>query len=94
MVKTTILARPDGWPMRCDEVYAAMGLPRRLPDHGTPVKIVQGIACVLEPKLDGINQDGNRLRAACPDCGRWFGFARLRQHHRACARKPVSRETV
>jgi hypothetical protein len=68
--------------MRCEEVYAALGLdPKaRLPDAGVEAQLVQGISVKVQPKAHGSNQDGNRVRAQCPDCRGWFGFARLRQH--------------
>jgi hypothetical protein len=72
----------NGNPMRCDELYAAMGVPsNRLPDAGWPAMRVQGVVVRIEAKIAGKNQDGERTRACCPECQKWFGFARLRQHY-------------
>jgi hypothetical protein len=84
MSRTKLLCRPDGREMRHDEIYAAMGLDpkKKLPDEGVlAIRMIGGVAVMIEPKIPGKAQDGERTRAQCPACRRWFGFARLRQHY-------------
>lgn len=78
-----LLYRPDGHPMTHADIYRAMGLDpkKKLPDEGVlAVRMIDGVAVVIERKIPGKAQDGERTRAQCPECRRWFGFARLRQH--------------
>ena len=77
-----LLYNRAGNPMRHDEIYAAFGLEgTRLPDAGRLAMRIEGIAVAIERKIPGVCQDGERTRAQCPACDRWFGFARLRQHY-------------
>ena len=86
----------DWRPMRHGDIYRALGLDPKaaLPVAGFPSTLIQGVVVRIEAKIAGKNQDGERTRACCPACGRWFGFARLRQHFAAYPSDVAERAVV
>jgi len=65
-----------------EDVYAELGIGKRLPDAGHPGKMIGNVFVWVVPKIPGVAQDGSRTRCRCPDCGKEVTTGCLQQHRK------------
>jgi hypothetical protein len=65
-----------------EDVYAELGIGKRLPDAGHPGMWISNVFVWVVPKIPGVAQDGARTRCRCPDCGKEMVTGRLAQHRK------------
>jgi hypothetical protein len=68
--------------MRWDQLYMALGLDpkKHLPVEGVPAKLIGNVPVWVEPKVQGMSQDGKRVWCMCPYCEKSLTAGKLQQH--------------
>jgi hypothetical protein len=80
------LMKERGWPMRHDEIKAALGLPPKLPlDFSCRAKNIDGVLVYVTSGEGKGNRSGHRVMAICPVCEKHVAAGRLNQHKKVHA---------